>query len=160
MTITAIYPGTFDPITYGHIDLVKRFSKMFDKIIVAVAASQRKSPILSLKKRLELTKIVLAPYSNVEVLGFDGLAIDFARQKNARIILRGLRTLTDMEYEFQLADMNKQMAAEIETLFLTPAPQYVNVSSSIIREIAAMNGDISLFVPDVIACELKNVLAK
>ena len=146
MKTTAIYPGTFDPITNGHIDLVIRASKLFDHIIVAVAINPNKKPIFSLDERVELAQHTLANISNVEVCGFDGLLVDVAKQKNAKVIIRGLRAVSDFEHEFQLAGMNRKMQPEIETLFLTPAEQFTYISSSLVREIAALGGNISEFV--------------
>ena len=125
----AIYPGTFDPITHGHTDLIQRACRLFDRVIVAVAAKPGKSPLFSLDERLALAKIALSGQDNVEVCGFEGLLVEFARQKGAKAILRGLRAVSDFDYEFQLAGMNRKLASDIETLFLTPAEQYANISS-------------------------------
>ena len=144
----AIYPGTFDPITKGHSDLVERSSRLFDKVIVAVAAKPGKQPVFSLEERLDLAQTVLGEYSNVEVCGFDGLLVDFAHKKKANIIIRGLRAVSDFEYEFQLANMNRAMYPEFESVFLTPSEHLSYISSSLVREIAALGGDISPFVPE------------
>ena len=154
----AIYPGTFDPITHGHTDLIQRASRLFDRVIVAVAAKPGKSPLFNLDERLALAKTVLAGQDNVEVCGFEGLLVEFARQKGARAILRGLRAVSDFDYEFQLAGMNRKLASDIETLFLTPAEQYANISSSLVREIAALGGDVSPFVHKKIVAELAQKL--
>jgi pantetheine-phosphate adenylyltransferase len=154
----AIYPGTFDPITHGHTDLIQRACRLFDRVIVAVAAKPGKSPLFSLDERLALANIVLAEQGNVEVCGFEGLLVEFARQKGAKAILRGLRAVSDFDYEFQLAGMNRKLAADIETLFLTPAEQYANISSSLVREIAALGGDVSPFVHKEIVAELAQKL--
>ncbi|NQY26902.1 MAG: pantetheine-phosphate adenylyltransferase [Piscirickettsiaceae bacterium] len=146
MNTTAIYPGTFDPITSGHIDLVVRASKLFDKVIVAVAINPSKAPIFSLDERVALASQTLSELNNVEICGFEGLLVDVAKQKGANVILRGLRAVSDFEHEFQLAGMNRKMQPEIETLFLTPAEQYTYISSSLVREIAALGGDVSDFV--------------
>lgn len=150
MQLTAIYPGTFDPITNGHIDIVARAAKLFGKVIVAVAVNSNKSPLLSLLERVALVKAVTADFSNVEVIGFDNLLVDCAREYDAHIILRGLRAVTDFEYEFQLAGMNRRLAPQLETMFLTPAEQYEFISSSMIREIARLGGNVSSFVPEVV----------
>ena len=154
----AIYPGTFDPITKGHSDLVERSSRLFDKVIVAVAAKPGKQPVFSLEERLDLAQTVLGEYSNVEVCGFDGLLVNFAREKGANIIIRGLRAVSDFEYEFQLAGMNRKLADDIETLFLTPAEQYTYISSSLVREVATLGGDVSPFVHEKIVAELARKL--
>ena len=155
MTTIAIYPGTFDPITNGHTDLVKRASKLFDKIIVAVAISPNKTPIFSLDERVSLAKQTLADINNVEVCGFDGLLVDVATQQGAQVIIRGLRAVSDFEHEFQLASMNRKMQPDVETLFLTPAEQYSYISASLVREIAALDGDISEFVAPCVMTALK-----
>ena len=154
----AIYPGTFDPITHGHTDLILRASRLFDRVIVAVAAKPGKTPLFSLDERLALANAVLSEHDNVEVCGFEGLLVEFARQKGAKAILRGLRAVSDFDYEFQLAGMNRKLAADIETLFLTPAEQYANISSSLVREIAALGGDVSPFVHKKIVAELAQKL--
>ena len=149
---TAVYPGTFDPITNGHTDLVQRAARLFDRVIVAVAANPGKAPAFALESRVGLARTVLAGLPNVEVCSFDSLLVDFLHQRAADIILRGLRAVSDFEYEFQLASMNRQLAPDIETVFLTPAEQYAFVSSSLVREIAMLGGDVSAFVhPEVVA---------
>jgi pantetheine-phosphate adenylyltransferase len=146
----AIYPGTFDPLTLGHMDIIKRASRLFDKVIVAIASSARKSPIFSLEKRIYLARLVIGDQLNVEVHSFGGLLVDFATQLKANVIIRGLRAITDFEYEFQLAGMNRKMAPDIETLFMTPSEQFTFLSARIIREIAELGGDVSDFVhPEV-----------
>ena len=154
----AIYPGTFDPITKGHSDLVERSTRLFDKVIVALAAKPGKQPVFSLEERIDLAQTVLSSHSNVEVCGFDGLLVDFAHEKKANIIIRGLRAVSDFEYEFQLAGMNRKLADDIETLFLTPAEQYTYISSSLVREIASLGGDVSPFVHEKIVAELARKL--
>ena len=147
MTITrAVYPGTFDPITNGHEDLIQRASRLFDEVIVGVAHSQAKRPFFSLDERVRLAREVLAPYKNVTVLGFSGLLSEFVKEQSALIILRGLRAVSDFEYEFQLAGMNRRLAPGVETLFLTPSDKYLFLSATIVREIAVLGGDISAFV--------------
>ena len=148
MQTTAIYPGTFDPITLGHCDLVRRAGQLFDRIIIAIAASPNKTPVFSLQERIDMVQDSLSDVDNVSVMGFDTLLVDFARQQQARVIIRGLRAVSDFEYEFQLAGMNRKLAADIETLFLMPAEQFANISSSLVREIAALGGDIADFVHD------------
>lgn len=150
MKIIAIYPGTFDPITSGHLDLIARASKLYDKIIVAVALNKGKTPLFSMAERISLAASVTTEYSNVEVKGFDSLLIEFAKQQGADVILRGLRAVSDFEYEFQMAGMNRRLAPDLETVFLTPAEQYEFISSSMIREIAQLKGDVSSFVPDLV----------
>jgi len=154
MNNIAIYPGTFDPITRGHSDLVERSSKLFDRVIVALAANPGKTPVFSLEERIGLAQTTLADYDNVEICGFDGLLVDFAHQKGANIIVRGLRAVSDFEYEFQLAGMNRKLAPDIETLFLAPAEQYTYISSSLVREVASLGGDVSPFVHEKIVAEL------
>ena len=145
MTI-AVYPGTFDPFTRGHEDLVRRASSIFIKLIVGVADSRSKKPIFSLDERIEIAKEVLGHYPNVEIAGFSGLLKDFAREHSARVIVRGLRAVSDFEYEFQMAGMNRYLLPDVETLFLTPSDQYQFISGTFVREIALMGGDVSKFV--------------
>ena len=152
----AIYPGTFDPITNGHTDLIQRATHLFDKVIVAVAKATTKSPVFNLDERVALATEVLSNINNVEVCGFDILLVDYMKQKNATIILRGLRAVSDFEYEFQLASMNRHLNDKIETLFLTPAEQYSYISSSLVREVAVLGGDVSPFVHEKVAAALNN----
>tara|TARA_R110002167_G_scaffold140612_3_gene328533 strand:+ start:13297 stop:13776 length:480 start_codon:yes stop_codon:yes gene_type:complete len=154
-----VYPGTFDPITHGHTDLIERASKLFDKVIVAIAASPSKKPLLPLAQRAKLAEEVLQHLGQVEVIGFSGLLIDFMKEQQACAVLRGLRAVSDFEYEFQLANMNRAIYPEFEALFLTPAEKYSFVSSTLIREVAALNGDVSKFVHPAVAEALKNHLA-
>ncbi|EIJ41259.1 pantetheine-phosphate adenylyltransferase [Beggiatoa alba B18LD] len=146
MNIKAIYPGTFDPITLGHSDIARRAAKLFNKVIIAVAANPAKTPLFPLEERVELTKTALADVSNIEVCGFDNLLANFATRAQAQVIVRGLRAVSDFEYEFQLAGMNRTLMPEIETIFLTPATQYTYISSSLIKEIARLGGPIHEFV--------------
>ena len=146
MAVSAMYPGTFDPITLGHEDLVRRACRLFDKVVVAVAANPGKEPMFSLEERVDLARAVLSEVSNVEVCGYDGLTVDFARDNNLQVILRGLRAISDFEYEFQLANMNRHLTDEVETAFLTPTETYTYISASLVREICSMGGDISEFV--------------
>ncbi len=152
---TAIYPGTFDPITNGHTDLVLRATRIFDHVIVAVAANTNKQPVFSLDERVELARETLTEVDNVEVCGFDTLLVDFAHSRNAQVILRGLRAVSDFEHEIQLASINRRLAPDVETLFLTPAEQYTYISSSLIREIASLGGDISAFVHEKVGYALQ-----
>ncbi len=154
-----VYPGTFDPITHGHTDLVQRASKLFDKVIVAIAESPSKRPLLPLNQRTELAREVLQGLGKVEVIGFSGLLTEFMREHQACAVLRGLRAVSDFEYEFQLANMNRAIYPEFEALFLTPAEKYSFVSSTLIREVAALNGDVSKFVHPAVAAALKKHLA-
>jgi len=150
MQITAIYPGTFDPITNGHVDLIARASRLYHQVIVAVAVNKGKTPLFSLDERVALVNEVMPAVANVRVIGFDNLLVDCAKEHGANVILRGLRAVSDFEYEFQLAGMNRRLAPQLETVFLTPAEQYEFISSSMIREIAQLNGDVSYFVPDIV----------
>ncbi len=154
-----VYPGTFDPITHGHTDLVERAAKLFDKVVVAIAASPSKQPLLPLETRAELAREVLQHQDKVEVIGFSGLLTDFMKENKACAVLRGLRAVSDFEYEFQLANMNRAIYPEFEALFLTPAEKYSFVSSTLIREVAALNGDVSKFVHPAVAEALKKHLA-
>jgi pantetheine-phosphate adenylyltransferase len=144
--ITAVYPGTFDPLTRGHEDLVRRAAGLFDHLVVGVARSQAKNPLFTADERVQIAEEVLGHYSNVEVKSFDGLLKDFVREQNASIIVRGLRAVSDFEYEFQMAGMNRHMLPEVETLFMTPSDQYQFISGTFVREIALLGGDISKFV--------------
>jgi len=157
MKNTAIYPGTFDPITNGHTDLVHRAAELFDKVIVAISKGSRssKAPVFNLDERIGMATEVLSEYSNVEICGFDELLVDFMRSKGAKVILRGLRAVSDFEYEFQLASMNRHLDDTIETLFLTPSEQYSYISSSLVREIAGLKGDVSPFVHASVVAELR-----
>ncbi len=152
----ALFPGTFDPITNGHIDLIQRAAKMFDEVIVSIATSQKKGPRFTLEERISLAEKVLANCPNVTVKGFDILLIDFAKQQNASVLIRGLRAVSDFEYEFQLASMNRNLAPDIESLFLMPADEYSFISSSLVKEVAALGGDISKFVHPLVNEALKS----
>ena len=153
---TAIYPGTFDPITVGHTDLVERAARLFDKVVVAVAKGTVKTPFFNLEERIQLASEALAGFANVEVCGFDSLLVEFMRECQASVIVRGLRAVSDFEYEFQLASMNRHLRSDIETVFLTPAEQYSYISSSLVREIAVLGGDISPFVPANVVAAIRN----
>ncbi|WP_028884447.1 pantetheine-phosphate adenylyltransferase [Taylorella asinigenitalis] len=157
--ITAIYPGTFDPITRGHEDLVRRASKLFDYIVVGVAESKAKKPFFTLDERLDIAKEVLSHYKNVEVKSFTGLLKDFVRQEGGKVIVRGLRAVSDFEYEFQLAGMNRYLLPEVETLFMTPSEQYQFISGTFVREVAILGGDVSEFVFPLVEKRLTDKVA-
>jgi pantetheine-phosphate adenylyltransferase len=152
--LIAIYPGTFDPITNGHVDLVQRAAQLFDKVIVGVAENAGKTPVMPLQERIQLANDALVGVANAEVCGFNILLIEFVKQQGASVIIRGLRAVSDFEYEFQLASMNRHLDASVETVFLTPAEQYSYISSSLVREIARLGGDITPFVPANVAAAL------
>ncbi len=151
----AVYPGTFDPITLGHIDVIKRASKLFDKIIVAIAINQKKQTLFTMEERLEFAKEALKSYKNVEVQLVKGLIVDFAISHKATALIRGLRAVSDFEYEFQIALMNKKIANEIDTVFLMPDEKYTYLNSSIIRELSSYGKDVSDFVPSIVSIKLK-----
>lgn len=153
-TRIAVYPGTFDPITNGHVDLVSRAAPLFERIVVGVAASPGKGPVLPLEERVQLAQAALAAFPHVEVRGFHSLLAHFVREVGAGVLLRGLRAVSDFEYEFQLASMNRHLIPEAETLFLTPAEQHSFISSSLVREVARLGGDVSGFVPPAVASAL------
>ena len=153
--IRAVYPGTFDPLTKGHEDLVAHASKLFGEVVVAVAHSPAKQPFFTLEERVELAKEILASYANVRVMGFSGLLSEFLKTQNANVILRGLRAVSDFEYEFQMAGMNRRLLPGVETMFLTPSDKYMFVSATIVREIATLGGDVSDFVHPLTAKALK-----
>jgi pantetheine-phosphate adenylyltransferase len=155
MGCRAIYPGTFDPITNGHKDLVRRAAGIFDRVIVAIASNPGKTPMFTLEERVDLSRRVLADIPNVDVEGYTGLTVDFARQRGVTIVLRGLRAVSDFEFEFQLANMTRHLERDIETVFLTPQEQFTFISSTLIREIAVYGGDCSEFVDPVVAAELR-----
>jgi pantetheine-phosphate adenylyltransferase len=152
---TVIYPGTFDPITNGHIDLVERAARLFDHVVLAIAHSPKKSPLFTLEERVDLCKDALTHLDNLEVCGFSNLLTEFAKSKGARCVLRGLRAVADFEYEFQLANMNRAIYPEFESVFLTPSEHLSYISSSLVREIASLQGDISPFVPANVSKALK-----
>jgi len=160
MSVIAVYPGTFDPITNGHTDLVERASRLFDKVIVAIAANSSKTPLFDLQHRVAMAQGVLGHLPNIEVCGFSELLVDFARTNKANVILRGLRVVSDFEYEMQLASMNRHLAADIETLFLTPAEQCSFISSSLVKEIAQLGGDVSEFVDQSVVKELSDIMGR
>ena len=145
----AVYPGTFDPMTMGHVDLVRRASKLFDSVIIAIASSDSKKPMFSLEERIEIGNKIFDDDPKVEVVGFSGLLVNFAKDNDANILIRGLRVVADFEYEFQLANMNRAMSPDIESVFLTPKEEYSYISSSLVKEIATMGGDVTRFVDPV-----------
>ena len=153
-----VYPGTFDPITRGHEDLVRRASALWGEVIVAIADSRNKMPYFTGEERVDMASEVLARYANVKVVGFGGLLMEFMRAQDARLILRGLRAVSDFEYEFQMAGMNRSINPEVETIFLTPSEQYMFISATIVREIARLGGDVSLFVHPLVAERLRGKL--
>jgi pantetheine-phosphate adenylyltransferase len=155
----AVYPGTFDPFTKGHEDLVRRAASLFDEVIVAVADSQAKNPLFSLGDRVKIAKEVVTPLGNVSVAGFSGLLMDFIRENQAKIVVRGLRAVSDFEYEFQLAGMNRNLYPDVETLFLTPAEQYTFISGTMVREIALLGGDVSPFVNPLVLQHIQKRLS-
>ena len=148
MKTIAIYPGSFDPITNGHVDLIHRACKLFDKVIIAITQNTNKDSFLSINQRVNAVESAIEPLTNTRVLSFDSLLVDFAREHNAQIIIRGLRAVSDFDYEFQLSGMNKRLNPAIETLFMTPSEEFANISSSLVREILSLGGDISQFVPE------------
>jgi pantetheine-phosphate adenylyltransferase len=153
----AVYPGTFDPITNGHQDLVRRAAGVFDHVIVAIASNPNKAPMFPLEQRVSLAKQVLADIPNVEVMGYVGLTVDFARANDVQVVVRGLRAVSDFEFEFQLANMSRHLHRELETVFLTPQEQFTFISSTLVREIAILGGDVKEFVHPVVAVELKKM---
>ena len=150
MATKVIYPGTFDPITNGHIDLVARASKMFDTVVVAIAAGHHKNPVFTLEERVALANTALSHLNNIEVIGFSGLLVNLFREQKATAVLRGLRAVSDFEYEFQLANMNRQLDNQFESVFLTPSEHLSFISSTLVREIARLKGDVTKFVPSIV----------
>ena len=149
--IKAVYPGTFDPLTRGHEDLVRRASRLFDSLILGIAESRAKRTFFTLEERIEIAREVLADVKNVQIVGFEGLLTDFVRKQGARVVLRGLRAVSDFEYEFQLAGMNRDLYPDLETVFLTPSAEHMFISATLVREIATLGGDVSKFVhPSVV----------
>ena len=148
---TIVYPGTFDPITNGHIDLVERAARLFDKVVIGIASSQRKSPLFSIEERIQLASDALTHVPNIEIRGFDYLLVNFVNDCGADAIMRGLRAVSDFEYEFQLANMNRARSPDVESIFLTTAERFSYISSSLVREISSLDGDVSKFVPSNVA---------
>lgn len=157
---TIVYPGTFDPITNGHIDLVERASKLFGKVVIGIASNRQKSPLFTIEERIDLARECLQHISNVEIYGFNSLLVNFVKECNADAIMRGLRAVSDFEYEFQMANMNRALSPEIESIFLTPSEKFSYISSSLVREISSLNGDVSQFVPANVANALAEKLQK
>ena len=155
MTQREIYPGTFDPMTKGHVDLIERACKLFDEIVIAIAASEAKNPLFTLDERIQIAEKIFESNDKVKVVGFSGLLVDLAKDNDAKILIRGLRVVADFEYEFQLANMNRAMMPELESVFLTPKEQYSYISSSLVKEICKMGGDVSEFVDPISLSELK-----
>lgn len=150
----AVYPGTFDPLTRGHEDLVRRAAKLFDRVVVGIAQSRTKQPCFGLDQRVAMAREILANVPNADVLGFDGLLMNFLRQQGATVIIRGLRAVSDFEYEFQMAGMNRSLYPDVETVFLTPGEQYMFISATMVREIASLGGDVSKFVQPSVGARL------
>jgi len=160
MPITALYPGTFDPITKGHIDLVERATRIFDKVIISIAENKRKNPLFSLQQRTEFARSIFADNPQVEVIGFNILLIDFAHQQNATVLVRGLRAVADFEFEFQLASMNRHLAPDIESVYLMPSEQYAFISSSLVKEVARLGGDVAKYVSPEVFTALRTLQVK
>ena len=160
MGIRAMYPGTFDPITNGHIDLIRRASGMFDEVVVAVADNPKKKPLFNQDERVSMAQDILKELKNVRIVGYSNLTIHFAKEENLNVIIRGIRAVSDYEFEFQLASMNRQLNENIETLFMTPADEYSYLSSSMVREIAAYQGDVSQFVHPKVNAAIKQRFAQ
>lgn len=160
MPVGAMYPGTFDPVTNGHHDLVRRAALIFDRVVVAVAASPHKAPVFSLDERMSLARQVLSDLPNVTVDGYTGLTVEYARRNSLQVVIRGLRAVADFEYEFQLASMNRHLEASVETVFMAPAEQYTFVSSTLVREVAALGGDVGAFVHPLVVQALKRRFGK
>ena len=160
MTRTAVYPGTFDPVTYGHIDVIRRVSSIYDKVLVAVAESEEKSPLFSAPDRVKMIKEAVQDLDNVSVESFQGLAVAYARAKSSRVVVRGLRMISDFEYEFQMALTNRKLDPEIETVFMMPNEDFSYLSSRLIKEVARLGADVSAFVPGNVVVKLKEVMKK
>lgn len=157
MKRSAVYPGTFDPLTNGHHDLIRRAADIFDRVVVAIAAHSTKKPLFTLEQRVDMATRVLKDMPNVEVMGYTGLTVEFARQNGLQVIVRGLRAVSDFEFEFQLATMSRHLSREIETMFMTPQEQFTFISSTLVREVAMLGGDVSEFVHPIVDAELKKV---
>ncbi|HEY4647302.1 MAG TPA: pantetheine-phosphate adenylyltransferase [Steroidobacteraceae bacterium] len=157
MKRSAVYPGTFDPITNGHHDLVRRAASIFERVVVAIASNSHKAPMFSLEQRVDMARKVLKDVRGVEVVGYRGLTVEFAQKNNIKVVVRGLRAVSDFEFEFQLANMSRHLARDIETVFLTPQEQFTFISSTLVREIAVLGGDVSQFVHPVVEAELKKM---
>ncbi len=157
MKRSCVYPGTFDPITNGHHDLVRRAASIFERVVVAIASNTHKAPMFSLEQRVSMARKVLADVRGVEVVGYAGLTVDFASKQGIKVVVRGLRAVSDFEFEFQLANMSRHLARDIETVFLTPQEQFTFISSTLVREIATLGGDVSQFVHPAVEVELKKM---
>ena len=155
MSQKAVYPGTFDPITQGHEDLIRRAARLFDHVVLAVADSRTKQPLFTLAERIDMAKAALADIGNVTVVGFSGLLMQFVREQQARVVLRGVRAVSDFDYEFQLAGMNRKLYPEVETVFMTPGEEHMFLSATLVREISMMGGDVSKFVSPTVVARLK-----
>jgi pantetheine-phosphate adenylyltransferase len=160
MRSTAVYPGTFDPLTRGHEDIVRRAASIFGRVVIAVAANPNKAPMFNVEERVELARAVLSDLKNVEVTGYSGLTVDFARAHDLAVIVRGLRAVSDFEFEFQLASMGRHLQPDVETVFMVPKEKFTFISSTLVREIAVLGGDISAFVHPLIEAALKRRLAR
>ncbi|HEX9139659.1 MAG TPA: pantetheine-phosphate adenylyltransferase [Steroidobacteraceae bacterium] len=160
MNRSAVYPGTFDPITRGHEDLVRRAAGIFDRVVVAIAANPNKAPMFSSEERVELARDVLADLPNVQVVGYTGLTVEFAKREGIAVIVRGLRAVSDFEFEFQLANMGRHIAPGIETIFLTPKEHFTFISSTLVREIATLGGDVSQFVHPLVEAAFRRKVKK
>ena len=157
MKRSAVYPGTFDPITNGHQDLVRRAATVFERVIVAIASNPNKAPMFPLDKRVDLARRVLSDIPGVEVMGYSGLTVDFAKEHGVQVVVRGLRAVSDFEFEFQLANMSRHLSRDLETVFLTPQEQFTFISSTLVREIAVLGGDVNEFVHPLVAAELRKM---
>lgn len=160
LMIRAIYPGSFDPVTFGHLDIITRSSKIVDELIIGVLMNKAKTPLFSVEERVKMLKEVTKDLDNVKVVPFDGLLVEFARQQKARLVIRGLRAITDFEYEIQMSQTNHKLEPEVETMFLTTNLKYSYLSSTIVREVAAFGGDISQFVPETVAKSIKEKMSQ
>lgn len=161
MTTRAIYPGSFDPLTFGHVDIIERSARLFDHMLVAILTNPQKAPLFSVEERIEIMGTILKPrFPNVEIDAFEGLLVDYAKQKKAQVIVRGIRAVTDYEYEFQMALMNRRLAPDIETVFMMPAENYSYLSSRLVKEIAELGGSVTGLVPDIVETRLKQRFKK
>ncbi len=160
MTRKAVYPGTFDPVTYGHLDVIKRAASLYDKVFVAIAPSREKAPLFSIEERVEMMREAVAEYDNVEVENFDGLVVEYAKRRSTGVVLRGLRMISDFEYEFQMALTNRKLAPEIETVFMMPNESYSYLSSKLIKEVAILGADTSMFLPANVEKKLREKMGK
>lgn len=158
--VTAVYPGSFDPATYGHLDVIRRASVSFDRVVVGVLQNSAKSPLFSVEERVKILCEATKDLNNVEIVAFSGLSVDFARQQNAKVIIRGLRAITDFEYELQMAQTNRVLAPDVDTMFLTTSLEYAYLSSTTVKEVAAFGGDISKFVPGFVMDEVHKKFKK